>query len=89
MLNKFVLLRCLPAAFTLLVALSPCQGQTARAPAQKGARPAVAQGTKPATPARSAAPRSAYTSADGLCQTGRRRLWTESGWLVRRVTSCR
>ena len=86
-MNNCVLMRGFPAAFALLLALSPAQGKTPRSPVEKGARPALAQGAK--APARSAAPASVYASADGSCMTARKRLWTEAGWIVRRVTSCR
>ena len=31
----------------------------------------------------------ASASADSACTTGRKKLWTDAGWIVRRVTSCR
>ena len=65
--------------------------KTSSAPAQR-TKPAPAQTTKPASAAvaRRAPPAGAtYASADPGCTTGRKRLWTEAGWMVRRVTSCR
>ena len=89
----------LPAIAALLLALSPSEAQTARSKAQKPARAAVAQKAKPqpkpepkpVLPAARRTPPAAvtYASVDPGCTTGRRRLWTEAGWMVRRVTSCR
>ena len=98
-MNKVVLKWApLPAIAALLLALSPSQAETPRSKAQKPARAAVAQKAKPAAskPVSTAAVRRTptaagvtYASADPGCTTGRKRLWTEAGWMVRRVTSCR
>jgi invasion protein IalB len=85
-LNRIVLKRAPIAAFALLTMALPSEAQTARAAGQKPLLPALAQTAK--QPAAGLG-RAAYTSADVACTTGRKRLWTETGWMVRRVTSCR
>lgn len=86
--NRFVLTRAIPAAFALSLAVFPAQAKML--PVQKGVNPALAQNAKTTpAPARSAVSASAYASADSTCQRARRRLWTETGWIVRRVPLCR
>jgi hypothetical protein len=92
-LNKIVLKRARPAAFAALFMLAlPSQAQTDRPAGQKpdgAALAATARQTPAAVAPDMAGVRDAYTSADAACTTGRKRLWTETGWIVRRVTSCR
>ena len=92
-LNKFVLKwASLPAVAAVLIIMSPSAAQTSRPAAQKPARAASAPAVKPALAAagaRAAPVSTAYASADPTCTTGRKRLWTDAGWVVRRVTSCR
>ena len=87
-MNKIVLKwGALPPVIALLMMASSAEAQTSSKPA----RPALAQKAQsvPAAVARRAASASAvYASADPTCTTGRRRLWTDAGWIVRRVTSC-
>jgi hypothetical protein len=91
-LNKIVLMWGLAAALAAgLFLLSPSEARTAGAVETK-ARPAAA-----ANPAKAVAHpgrpkpgvKTAFTSGDAACLTGRRKLWTDDGWIVRRVTSCR
>lgn len=91
-MNKSVLnWALLPAIAVLLLALSPAEARAPRTKAQKPARAVLAQKAKPVPAAARRAPAiaGAYASSDPGCTTGRRRLWTEAGWMVRRVTSCR
>lgn len=69
----------IPLTAALLMLASPSLAQGAKKPADAP----VAQTAKS-----KAAPRAAYASADAVCTTGRRKLWTEAGWIVRRVTLC-
>jgi hypothetical protein len=92
-LNKIVLRRArLSAVAALLMTALPSQAQTARPAGQKPAGAALAQTARqapaPAAP-RMARVSAAYASADLACTTGRKRLWTEAGWIVRRITACR
>ena len=92
-MNKVVLKWVpLPAIVVLLLALSPSQAETPRLRPQKPAQAVAAQKVKPVPPAaalRTPPAGLAYASADPGCTTARKRLWTEAGWMVRRVTSCR
>jgi invasion protein IalB len=88
-LNRIVLKRAPVAALALLTMALPSEAQTARAAGQKPPLPALAQTAKQPPAAAARLGRAAYTSADVACTTGRKRLWTETGWMVRRVTSCR
>ena len=87
LLNKIVLKWAWPLILAALAGTpSPLQAKSARPADSK----AVQTGKAPAAAAPRAAPASAtYTSADPGCASGRRRLWTEQGWVVRRVSSCR
>jgi hypothetical protein len=89
-LNKIVLKRVLPPAIAALLTLGgPSEAQTFRPKPQKPSRTALAQPAKPApVPVVRQAPISAYASAHPGCTVGRKRLWTDAGWIVRRVTSC-
>jgi len=76
------------AAFAAALAgVSPSQAETPR-PAVQQARPPAAKATKPVASS-SAGTASAYASAEPGCGVVRRRLWTEAGWIVRRVAACR
>jgi hypothetical protein len=85
-LNKIVS-RCLAAAgAAVLAGVPPAEAETPRSAVQN-ARPAPKAAKPPAAPSQGAT--SAYTSAERGCGVVRRRLWTEAGWIVRRVAACR
>ena len=86
-LNKIVLKWAWPLIVAVLVGTaSPSQAKSSRPADSK----AVQTSKAPAAAARRAPPASAtYASTDQGCASGRRRLWTEAGWVVRRVSSCR
>jgi hypothetical protein len=91
-LNKVVLKWApLPVLAVVLMTALPSQALAARPKPLKQAHPVSAQKAAPATAttARKAAVNAAYTSAEPGCFTARRKLWTEDGWIVRRITSCR
>jgi hypothetical protein len=75
-----------PMLAALALAVSPSAAQTPRD--KEPSRPAATQAAQaPAVPLGPAA--SAYASGGATCTTARKRLWTEAGWIVRRVASCR
>jgi hypothetical protein len=69
-----------------LAAAQPSQAAAAKAP-----RAAFAQAPAPtgAGPAGADAASPASAPGDATCAKARKKLWTESGWIVRRVTLCR
>lgn len=82
----------LGAIAALSMIFSPSHAQSARPKGQKPAPVVSTQKAKktPAAAASRAAPvRATYASAEPGCVTGRKMLWTDAGWIVRRVTSCR
>jgi hypothetical protein len=89
-LNGIVLRRAIaPVAAALLVPL--LTGQPVQAAPAKSPRAAYAQapahegaGTAGADPAGTGS-----APGDVACAKARKKLWTESGWIVRRVTLCR
>ena len=88
-MNKIVLRwTLLPLVFVLLGGGFPLRAETSRPNAEKPGQAAKSP-SGPAATRRDPALSAAYASADAACTTGRRRLWTEAGWVVRRVTSCR
>ena len=69
---------------------SPSHAQSSRPKAQKPPVASVQKAKKaPAAASRAAPIRATYASAEPGCATGRKMLWTDEGWIVRRVTSCR
>lgn len=83
-MNSFVLK--LSALVVILLAY-PSQAQTARETPQKPVRPGLER-TIQRGPARDIPVGATYTSADRGCATARKRLWTDAGWIIRRVTAC-
>jgi hypothetical protein len=85
-MNNNVLKRVPLPAVVLVTVLLPSHVQAG----QKPLRPAVVEAAQPIPAA--ALPgkvKTSYTSEDGACTTVRKKLWIETGWVVRRVTSCR
>ena len=84
-LNGIVLRRAIaPVAAALLVPLLAAQPSDAAA--AKGTRAAYAQAPAPVGAGTAG---SASTHGEAICAKARKKLWTESGWIVRRVTLCR
>jgi hypothetical protein len=81
----------LPILAAVLMTALPAQALAARLKPHKPVHPFSAQKAipAPAATARKAAVNAAYTSAEPGCFTARKKLWTDDGWIVRRVTSCR
>jgi hypothetical protein len=79
----------LPALAVLLAINSLAEAQTTRPTPETPGQATQGKPTTLAAAGRDPALKARYASADSACTTGRRRLWTESGWVVRRVTSCR
>jgi hypothetical protein len=91
-LNKNVLKWApLGAIAALAMIFSPSHAQSSRPKGQKPAPVVSTQKAKkaPAAPSRTAPVRATYASAEPGCVSGRKMLWTDGGWIVRRVTSCR
>jgi hypothetical protein len=90
-LNKFVLKWASCPTFVVLLALASTSQALAARPKPYKAPVATQKADEvPAATARRAAQVNAtYTSAEPGCLTARRKLWTDDGWIVRRVTSCR
>jgi hypothetical protein len=87
-LNRIVLNQApLAIIAALLLVVMPSVTRPAHAADQKP--PSATEAQTARQPAAASVPRAAYASADLACTTGRKRLWTEAGWMVRRVTSCR
>jgi hypothetical protein len=78
-----------PVAAALLVPL--LAAEPSQAAAAKGTRAAYAQAPVPVGTGTAGADPSgtAPTHGDPVCAKARKKLWTESGWIVRRVTLCR
>ena len=73
----------IPLTAAVLMVASPSYAKSG----QELSRTPVAQGASAKTTVPPAvAPKAAYASAG--CTTVRRRLWTDAGWIVRRVTLC-
>jgi hypothetical protein len=80
-----------PVLATGLFLLSPSQARTA------AAAETMTTGAAAIEPAKSLTRRdrpkawvkTASTTSDPGCLAARRKLWTDAGWIVRRVTSCR
>ena len=91
-MNKSVLKWApLPILIVLWAMLSLSHALAARPKAHNQPEAAVNETGKPPVPAATARPepRAAYTSSEPGCLTTRKVLWTDAGWIVRRVTSCR
>jgi hypothetical protein len=88
-LNRIVLKWAPLALAAALVSMaSASQAESLRAGAKEPVRAALTQSAKAAAGQPVASPRAAYASAEPACTTGRKRLWTDSGWIVRRITTC-
>ena len=86
-MNKIVF-RWALLCLVLSLGAFPVHAESSRSEAAKPGQAATSQAV-PEAVRRDAAVSAAYASSDAACTTGRRRLWTETGWVVRRVTSCR
>jgi hypothetical protein len=87
-LNKFVLKWASCPTFVVLLALAATSPALAARPKPHKA-PVTTEKADAATARRAAEVNATYTSAEPGCLTARRKLWTDDGWIVRRVTSCR
>jgi hypothetical protein len=82
-LNKILTMRplCHGIAALSMIVLSPQAQSSPKAQRPERVTAAAAPAMAPV--------RAAYASAEAGCTTGRKRFWIDSGWVVRRVTSCR